>query len=504
VTDVTTVTRRGLLACALGALAAGLVTVAAPSSGAPAARAAVEVYPVPPSGDFTLHGRGFGHGHGMSQWGAFGAASVKHLTGHQIVRFYYPHTRLATPSHVRRIRVDLSAAQSFDTGYVEVAPAKGLTLTYAGKAHVLRTSRHGHPITAWRLVKVSSSVLRLQAFANGKWHRTAQPGPSATFRDTVSQVPVVLPGGVTRSYRGSISAVLESGSVETVDTVGVTKYLMSVVPGEMPASWSTAALRAQAIAARTYAEHAMAHPHASWFDIYGDTRDQVYGGVGGEAAASTAAVKDTSGQILETSAGSPILAQFGAADGGWTTAGGESYLPARQDPYDGLIANSAHAWTTTISAAAVESLAPSIGRLADLEVTRRDGNGRWGGRVTGIRLVGSGGSATVDPTTFEFGLGLRSTWWRPIPTPAAPQQLTATHSGRSATLTWSPPKHVKGAAAVTGYRVTVSPSGKHRTLDAATRTVTVRHLTAGTRYQVTVVARSAAGSGPGATVSVTP
>jgi stage II sporulation protein D len=503
VTDVTTVTRRGLVVCALGVVAAGLVTVAAPSSGSPA-RPAVEVYPVTPSGDFTLHGRGFGHGHGMSQWGAFGAAEIKHLTGRQIVHFYYPHTRLATPSHVRRIRVDLSAAQSFDTGYLEVAPAKGLNLTYAGKTRVLRTSRLGHPITAWRLAKVSASMLQLRVFANGKWHRVAQPGPSATFRTPTSRVPVVTPGGVTRTYRGSIRAVLESGFVETVDSVGVTKYLLSVVPGEMPASWSTAALRAQAIAARTYAEHAIAHPHASWFDIYGDTRDQVYGGIAGESAASTAAVRDTVGRILETSAGAPILAQFGAADGGWTTAGGESYLPAKQDPYDGLIANSAHAWTTTVSAAAVESLAPSIGRLKDLEVTGRDGNGRWGGRVTGIQLVGSAGSATVDPTTFEFGLGLRSTWWRPIPTPGAPQQLTAAASGRSVTLRWSPPTSVKGAAAVTGYRVTVSPSGKHRTLDASTDTVTLRQLTTGTRYEFTVVARSAAGNDPGAIVSVTP
>jgi SpoIID/LytB domain protein len=491
--------------CVVGLTTAGLVAVAGPSSGSAAHRAAVEVYPVTPSGDFTLHGRGFGHGHGMSQWGAFGAAEVKGLTGHQIVRFYYPHTHLVVPSAVPRIRIDLSAAQSFDTGFVEVAPAKHLTLTSAGTSRVLPTHKSGHRVTAWRLAQASApSMLRLKAFFGGKWHRVAKRVRSASLHDPASEIPVVTPGGVTRSYRGSIRAVVEAGFVETVDTVKVTRYLWSVVPGEMPASWATAALRAQAIAARTYAEHAIAHPHASWFDIYGDTRDQAYGGVAAESAASTAAVNDTAGQILETSGGSPILAQFGAADGGWTTAGGESYLPAKQDPYDGLIANSAHAWKTTVSAAAVESLAPAIGRLENLEVTGRDGNGKWGGRVTGILLLGSEGSAAIDPTAFEFSLGLRSTWWRPTPTPAAPEQLTATSSGRSVTLTWSAPTSVKGAAAVTGYRVTFSPSGKHRTLDASTRTVTVRHLTPGTRYLVTVVARSDAGSGPGATVSVTP
>jgi stage II sporulation protein D len=511
VTDVTTVTRRGLVVFALSALSAGLVAVAAPSSGAsgaPAAKASVEVYPVTPSGDFTLHGRGFGHGHGMSQWGAFGAAQVKHLTGRQIVGFYYPHTRLVATTGTRRIRVDLSAEDSFDTGFVQVAPAKGLAATYAGSSHVLATRRDHHLITGWRLAKApgstSGSSLLLKALAAKKWHRMKLVGSTASFHTPTFQLPVVLPGGVSRAYRGSISAVLASGFLETVNTVRVSRYLLSVVPQEMPSSWAGAALQAQAIAARTYAEHARAHPHASWFDIYGDTRDQAYGGIPSEVAATTAAVKATAGEVLETSGGSPILAQFGAADGGWTASGGASYLPAEADPYDGLIANSAHSWTTTVSAAAVRGLAPSIGTLKDLEVTQRDGHGTWGGRVTGIRLVGSSGSANVDPTTFEFSLGLRSTWWRPIPTPAAPQHVAATASGTSVTLTWAAPKSVKGAAAVTGYRVTFSPSGKHRTVDASTHTVTVRGLTTGTTYHVTVVARSAAGSGPGATAAVTP
>jgi hypothetical protein len=208
--------------------------------------------------------------------------------------------------------------------------------------------------------------------------------------------------------------------------------------------------------------------------------------------------------VLETAGGSPILAQFSAADGGWTSAGGASYLPAQRDPYDGLVANSSHAWSTTVSAAAVESLAPSIGTLKDLEVTGRNGDGLWGGRVTGIRLVGSAGSATLDPTTFQFALGLRSTWWRPIPTPAAPRQVAVKASGKTMTVTWQPPSSASGAAPVTGYLVKLSPSGKHRRVAASARTVTIGKLTSGTRYVVRVRARSAAGNGPAATVSVTP
>ncbi|HEX3906629.1 MAG TPA: SpoIID/LytB domain-containing protein [Mycobacteriales bacterium] len=496
-------TRRATALLAVAVATGGLAITALPSARATSS-ATVEVYPATPSGDFTLHGRGYGHGHGMSQWGAYGAASVRHLTGAQIVHFYYPHTKLVARTGVGAIRVDLSAAQSFDTGYLQVAPAKGMTVTWGTTTYPLPTERRKHAVTAWRLVKVSAKVLQLKARAGGAWHRMRQPGAVATFHDTAASIPVVVPGGQTRAYRGRVTAELESGVVETVNTVSMTSYLKSVVPMEMPASWSAAALQAQAIAARTYAEHAMAFPHASWFDIYGDTRDQAYGGVAGESAASTAAVRATDQEVLETSGGSPILAQFSAADGGWTSAGGASYLPAQRDPYDGLIANSSHAWTTTVSAAAVESLAPSIGKLKDLEVTGRNGDGIWGGRVTGIRLIGSAGSATVDPTTFEFDLGLRSTWWRPTPTPAAPRGITATASGKTVTVTWKPPSSVSGSAAVTGYLVKLSPSGKHRTVAASARTVSIGKLTPGTRYIVTVVARSAAGNGPAGKTSVTP
>ena len=169
-----------------------------------------------------------------------------------------------------------------------------------------------------------------------------------------------------------------------------------------------------------------------------------------------------------------------------------------------MISNPSHAWTTSLSTAAVASLAPSIGRLRDLEVTQRNGDGVWGGRVTGIRLVGSAGSATVDPTTFQLDLGLRSTWWRPTPTPAAPGNVAARASGTSVTVTWRQPSSVKGAAAVTAYVVRLSPSGKHRTLAAGARSVTIAKLRKGTRYLVTVLARSAAGNSPGATATVTP
>src|SRR5689334_14718908 len=82
--------RRTALAAALavvaGALGVGLA--------APAGARSAQVFPVPPNGEFTLRGHGWGHGHGMSQYGAYGAAKVRGLTYQQILDFYYPHTTL--------------------------------------------------------------------------------------------------------------------------------------------------------------------------------------------------------------------------------------------------------------------------------------------------------------------------------------------------------------------------------------------------------------------------
>jgi hypothetical protein len=110
--------RAGRLATSLvvaGALAPILVTTAADPAGAQALayRAGTsrdEVYPTPADAVFVVHGRGSGHGHGMSQWGAYGAAKVAHLSANQILHFYYPHTTLATRSTTRTIRVLLSGS----------------------------------------------------------------------------------------------------------------------------------------------------------------------------------------------------------------------------------------------------------------------------------------------------------------------------------------------------------------------------------------------------------
>ena len=186
-------------------------------------------------------------------------------------------------------------------------------------------------------------------------------------------------------------------------------YLRGVVPLEMPALWSPAAVRAQSVAARTYAAYERAHPRSSAFDVYDTTASQVYGGVGAEHSASDAAIRATRRKVLAAD-GAPAFTQFSSSNGGWSVRGTLPYQQARQDPYDDWSGNPVHDWSITVWDSTFESTWPSLGNLRRITVVRRDGNGDWGGRVTSLRLVGSRNTVTVSGDTMRSMLGLRSTW----------------------------------------------------------------------------------------------
>ena len=498
VTDVTKRAIRGTV------VLLGLATAAVPlGSAAPAtAQPHAEVYPGPPGKVFTFDGRGYGHGHGMSQWGAYGAVRARHRSADQVLRFYYPHTSQRTFSTTHKIHVLVSAVGARARGYLEVEPAAGLTVKPKGASPVSlpkKTANH-HRITAWRL-QHDRKHIALRAQAHRHWHTLQSVGRKATFTDATQTITVDQQYGGAVAYRGEFVAELESGNFEAVNALPIERYLRGVVAAEMPASWPHEALQAQAVASRSYAWYEMRHPKASWFDVFGDTRDQAYGGVAAENVRTNRAIKATAGQVLVDSGRQPIFAQFASSDGGWTVAGSQSYLPAEHDPFDGAVPNPEHSWTTTVSAAAIQAAYPSVGKLHDLTITRRDGNGAWGGRVLELALHGTGGTVAVTGSSLQFALGLRSPWFRPVPPPSAPRKLTVDVAHRVLTVGWRAPHSVKGAAAVSGYRVTISPDGRHKTVSSSARRASFRRLAAGT-HTVTVTARSSAGSGQAATMVV--
>jgi SpoIID/LytB domain protein len=260
----------------------------------------------------------------------------------------------------------------------------------------------------WK-VDVGSDGVNRVSYWTRSWHRWKVLKGAGEFYAAGKPITLVTPGGGRHEYRGRLRAVTSSGSRVTVNDLSLESYLKGVVPLEIPASWSPDAVRAQAVAARTYAAYERRHPQSKAYQLCDTTSCQVYGGFSAEYAASNRAVDATAHKIL-LSGGEPAFTQFASSSGGWTSAGSVPYLPAKKDPYDGWSGNPMHTWTQKINDALVERTWPAIGNLTKIAVTSRDGNGDWGGRVRSITLTGSAGKVVVSGDTFRSLLALRSTW----------------------------------------------------------------------------------------------
>lgn len=388
-------TRRALAALATAtAVAVVPFLPAAPAQGA-------DTWTVPGKASITIRGHGYGHGHGMSQHGAEGAAR-QGLDHRRILAFYYPRTKVGSVGG--SISVLVTADTTDD---LVVVARKGLTLRDSGTGKQVPLPDNG--ATLWR-VQPSAAGDRV-AYYDKRWHDVTTLTGYGEFAAGSAPVTLVTPSGRV-DYRGRLRAVPVKPGSNQRDTVNVTSlenYVRGVVPREVPATWSPAAVRAQAVAARTYAAYERAHPRSSRFHVYDDTRSQVYGGATSEHPASDRAVRATRREV-RTYRGEPAFTQFSSSSGGWSSAGSMPYLVAQRDPYDGWSGNPHHSWRVRVTDAKVEKAFPGVGNLRRIVVTRREGHGQWGGRVVSLRLVGSQSTVTTSGDTFRFELGLRSEW----------------------------------------------------------------------------------------------
>jgi stage II sporulation protein D len=404
--------RRRLLAgaVALAAATAGLLAVTSPEESA-ASVSVNQVYRVPDSGTYTVRGHGYGHGNGMSQHGAQGAA-LRGLNAQQILAFYYPGT-VKTIAKAKNIRVLVSADT---TDPVEVMPRDGLRVRDLGAktSYELPT---GVNATRWRLRADASNRNVVEYYRSG-W-RSWQPGGRAAlqgvgeFFSTVGPVTLVTPSGQV-AYRGALRAAPPtptSTARDTVNVVSLDDYVKGVIPAEMPPLWNKYAVRAQAVAARTYAAFDRNANFDRYYQICDTTRCQVYKGTALEHPASNQAAAFTAGQI-RTYQGEPAFTQFSASSGGWTSAGSRPYLVSKEDPYDDWAGNSHHDWTVNLTAKRIRDAYPAIGQLLRVRVTKREGGGEWQGRVETLVLEGTKAKRTLSGDTFRYRFGLKSTWFR--------------------------------------------------------------------------------------------
>jgi stage II sporulation protein D len=366
--------RRGLQPLTLAALLA--VVVAAPA----AARFEAPAPPSPSAVTFVISGRGWGHGVGLAQYGALGYAK-RGVTSDRILAHYYRGTELgaAPVSLVRvllaekRAKVKISSTAPFRVrdGFGAVQDLAPGTVTVTAALTLVTAARK-------------------QAFS-----------PPLTFLR--GAVPLQLDG---RAYRGSLELSLDGKRLQAINVVGIDKYLYGVISSEMPHDWPLEALKAQAVAARSYA---LANRYRGAFDLYADVRSQVYGGIAAETPEARAAVDGTARQVLFYD-GRIANTFFFASSGGRTADVTEvwgskpiPYLVSVNDPHDTL--SPYHTWGPVTVQAEKAAKAFKVVGLQDL--TPEVGSS---GRARVVLAAGVLGSTEVAGSVFRRALGLRSTW----------------------------------------------------------------------------------------------
>jgi stage II sporulation protein D len=324
----------------------------------------------------------------MSQYGADGYA--QHGADYRaILAHYYQGTALGQTAPDRTVRVLL---------------ADGTSTSFRGATAAGRQSLE--PSTTYTVAAGPAGSLRLRGLDAGV-------GAGSSVALTISGPgPLLVPGEGT--YRGSLELSSDGhGGVLTVDVVGLDDYVRGVVSSEMPAGWPAAALEAQAVAARTYA--ITTGVGSSAYDLYDDTRSQVYGGVSAETPATDAAVAATRGQIV-TYGGRPAVTYFFASSGGytesiqnvWTGAAPEPWLTGVPDPFDGAGGDPYHAWGSQMSLVAATAKLGALvrGTLVGIAVTSHGVSPR----ILTARIVGTRGSASVTGAQLQGAFGLPSTY----------------------------------------------------------------------------------------------
>jgi stage II sporulation protein D len=397
--------RLALLACAAALLAGGGAAAALLAPGSDAAVTTTTTTPLAPppvatnastaSSVVAFTGHGWGHGLGLSQWGAYGYAAHG-LAYDKILAHYYPGTTLGV-SKVASVRVLVASRQK-----VTLASTTPWTVVDSTGA---KTDLDPGELTLDATLTVDGTQL--------------QPPLKVT-----AKAPVAVSG---HPYRGKLSVMLDGKLVDVVDAVGLEQYLKGVVPSEMPSKWPAAALAAQSVAARSYALANLAKGRP--FDLYGDARSQVYGGIDAESPPASAAVDATKRQVLLYN-GKVADTFFFSTSGGRTVSALEAtgidvpYLESVADPYDTL--SPYHDWGPVLyDAKAVAKQLKLSAPIADLSVA----TGPSGRVKTVVASSADDAQVTLTGNQVRNALGLRSTWFAPALLQLLPASKTITFGG---------------------------------------------------------------------------
>ena len=368
----------------------------------------------PAQKDFTFYGSGFGHGLGMSQWGAYGL-SKDGWAAPRILTHFYSGTKVAKEgSPPNRLRIGLAQGR----GFVRLEAQEGdveIRLENRKTGDVVATIPSGE---TWR-VRVADDEYRILDASGATVDRVGGPATPifAVFQPQGARVRVPEAGHTYN--RGWIEFGLYGCSpgcdLRLVLEITPQEYLYGL--GEVPSSWPVDALETQAIAARTYAfTKAAASQHRAGCDcaLYASSFDQVYAGWDKEGGADgdrwVDAVDDTKNRVV-MDGGTTIQAFYMSSSGGHTEDnenvwGGTAidYLRGVCDPGDYTADNPNALWEITYEASKVtKELSLGIGTVVGFANAQRG----ISGRIVSVMVNGENGSEPISGATLRSALGLR-------------------------------------------------------------------------------------------------
>lgn len=336
------------------------------------------------------------------------------LVGTLVLSATAPAMARHAPASAKSAKASVTAAQpAKQAPDLRVGLASGrasLTITPAGGKATVQTG--------------SSKTITLAAntAAAIRW----QDGAFLVGREKLrSEVLVIRPAAKAgelsldgRRYRGALELRHRGAGLTAVNIVPVDGYLRSVVPEEMPVDWPAEAIKAQSVAARSFALASRGRHASEGYDLCTTTHCQLYTGTTAEKSASNAAIKATRGEVL-TYGGKPIEALFHTDSGGMTENSEDvwgshvPYLRAAKDTPAKTMP-----WTKAISRADLERKLAAKGHdigkvrslvLSPLAIGRSAKDRTASGRVKTMTVKGTKGTATLSGTTWRSLLGLKST-----------------------------------------------------------------------------------------------
>lgn len=279
-----------------------------------------------------------------------------------------------------------------NTVYVSVQKAASLTITAKSDYQLINSQT-----SASVMIPANTAVSVKYNGASGI--AVSFPGVSQTSTNGFLVQELITPGVTSvaslsngNTYRGSFLLKINGSSVEVINFLDLEDYVKGVIPNEMPASWSREAVKAQAIASRSYAA-------ASKSTLSSTVASQVYKGYGSEDARSNAAVEETKG-VMVRFAGKPIQALFYSSSGGQTANYGDVWNSkyAADHPYlisvpDEFEISPYTNWTVTVNAADILNKFgfPAGTKLYDIKIMPTG----WNGEVSGVSVKTSNGDKTI-------------------------------------------------------------------------------------------------------------